>query len=491
MPADAAEFSDFGSRLWESAEQLRRSVESSEYKYIVIEILFLKHISSHGDELGYTVPEEARWEEIATRITTDETDEGVRAVLSTAIDRIESRNDEIEDVFLRAHSRTDVPDSTLTNIVELFDSVEFGDGEDSVDRDQDYFGRIYEYFLANFAKEEGRRGGEFYTPKYVVELLVTILEPKEGVLFDPFCGSGGIFVQSYEYVSGHNGGDDLEIYGQEVKRRTWRIGRANLLCRDIDGEIRHGDSITDDQYPDLEADRIITNPPFNMEEWGQENIGFDDERFRYGVPSETGNFAYLQHMIHHLADDGMIGTVMSNGALSIREGNEGAIRRRIVEGDLVDVIIDLPMNLFYSTTIPSSVWVLSKGKDSDEYRDRGGETLFIDAKEMYKEVDNSLNVLREEHIEQIASTIRAYRGEDSADLYRDVDGYCKRARIDDIADKDYVLTPGTYVGRDNQYRSDAFTDEVDRLQDELETHFEEAEELNEEIEQMFERIGYQ
>lgn len=338
----------------------------------------------------------------------------------------------------------------------------------------------------------GQKGGEFYTPKSVVELMVEILEPYEGRIFDPFSGSGGMFVQSQKFIESHGGDTDkISIYGQEIIESTLQISKMNLYLRGLDGNIKQGDSILNDQHKGLEADYIITNPPFNMSEWGKDSIADDDPRFKYGMPpSNNANYAFIQHMIHHVNDTGMVATVMANGAMST-QNIEGDIREEIIEDDLLDVVIALPKELFYTTSIPACIFILSKGKDKDNYRDRGGETLFIDAKELYESINRTQNRLNENHIQRIANTVRAYRGENGVGDYQDESGFCKVAKLDEIAENHYIVTPGRYVGvKDGGGDEEPFEQKMDRLSAELRENFRKSDDLSKKIDKALQEVGF-
>jgi type I restriction enzyme M protein len=331
----------------------------------------------------------------------------------------------------------------------------------------------------------GQKGGEFYTPKSVVELMVEILEPYEGRIFDPFSGSGGMFVQSQKFIEEHGGDTDkISIYGQEIKESTLQISKMNLYLRGLDANIKQGDSILNDQHKGLEADYILTNPPFNMEEWGRYAVADDDPRFVHGMPPEgNGNFAFIQHMLHHTAKGGLVGTVMANGSLSSDE--ESDIRKSIVEADLLDAVIALPNRLFYTTEIPVALLILSKGKGeyNENHRTRKGETLFVDAREYYKEVGRTSKTLTSEHISKIATTVRAYRGEESVPQYSDERGYCKVVDREELQDHDYVITPGRFVGIPESIGEVEHVEErVETLSEELREEFRRSDELQEQIE---------
>lgn len=520
---------EFERKLWNAAEQLRGPVDPSEYKDYVLGLLFLKSMSDAFEErrreleektrepesdyyVGddederefiltnpdeyrrenvFYIPEEARWEHLVDNAT----DPQIGQTIDEAMRSVEEENPRLQRMLPKDFSRSTLPHNSLENLINLFADLDLSETDDNGDKrqDEDIFGRVYEFFIKKFAIEGGQKGGEFYTPKCVVELLVEILEPYEGRVFDPFSGSGGMFVQSHEFLQSHGGDTDkISIYGQEINESTWRLCMMNLYLRGIDGNIKLGDSIRDDLHKGLEADYIITNPPFNKENWGKENIAADDSRFNYGMPpSNNANFAFIQHMIHHLADDGMAATIMANGSLSV-QGVEGEIRKNIIEDDLLDAVITLPEELFYTTPIPVCVWVLSKGKNSDAYRDREGETLFIDASNHYKEVDRTLNIMDESHINEISNTVRAYRGEEGVDDYEDVIGFCAVKHIDEISDHDWVVTPGRFVGlQDEDIEGEPFEVKMKRLTNELSEQLERSASLESEIRNNLENLGYE
>lgn len=484
--ADLTAGGNLESKLWDSAEQLRGTIESAQYKYVVLEILSIKAFSEAQERIGLTIPEESEWDAVVSRceaIVENRQEGSVSEEIGRVAQDIEEDNQGYSDIFPRGHDRSGIPDSALWELIQIFDDVEF-----NTEEARDPLGRVYEYFLREFALEEGRRSGEFYTPKCVVDLLVRILEPDSGKIFDPFCGSGGMFVQSARFLKKHDESVDIDIYGQELKEGTWRICRANLTRAGLPiTNIKQGDSIVNDQHNGLEADRVITNPPFNMEEWGKTELSQADSRFSYGLPSETGNFAFLQHMLFHTDEEGMVGTVMANRTM-FAQGEAGKIRKKIIEDDLLDAVISLPDNLFYSTPIPASIWILAKGKDSDEYRERSGETLVIDAESLFETVNNSLNTLKEEHIQRIVNKVRAYRAESGVEPYRNEAGFCRRVTIDEFAEEDYVVTPGGFVGKDKTYGNDLTEEQLIGLVDEVNEMFDESEKLNEQIRRTLKEI---
>ncbi len=510
---------EFEKKLWDSAEKLRGPVEASEYKHVILGLLFLKYMSDafekrrieleevtqdpdspyycgddederqfilndkdeyYSENVLY-VPEDAQWRKLQDNATSPQ----IGAKIDEAMRAVEEENPEqLKGMMHKRYSR--IPQDTLEGLLNQFADIDLGT------EDEDTFGRVYEYFIKEFAREEGQRGGEFYTPKPVVELLVEILEPYEGRIFDPFCGSGGMFVQSKKFIEEHGGDEEeISVYGQEVNEATWRICEMNLFIRGLDGEVKLGDSIRDDQHKGLKADRVITNPPFNMSEWGKDAVADDDPRFEYGMPpSSNANFAFMQHMIHHATDDGMVGTVMANGSMSV-QGVGGKIREKIIEDDLLDAVISLPKELFFTTAIPVCLWILSKGKSEDEYRDRKDETLFVDARDMYEEIDRTQNTLTDDHIQNITETVRAYRGEDGVREYEDKTGFCKIETKDEIADNQYIITPGRYVGIEKKDSDDIpFEVKMEELSAELREQFRKSNELQHEIEESLEVMGF-
>ncbi len=513
-------------KLWETAEKLRGPVDPSEYKDFALGLLFLKSMSDSfearreeleektrdQDSRYYTedekereyiltdkdeykrenvfyLPEEARWQYFVDNAT----DPQIGKKIDDAMRAIEDENPRLKGILPKGYSRSSLSDNSsdaLEGLINLFADLEMDAGNG--DGDEDVFGRIYEYFIKQFAMEGGQKGGEFYTPKSVVELMVEILEPYEGRIFDPFSGSGGMFVQSQKFIESHGGDTDkISIYGQEIKESTLQISKMNLYLRGLDGNIKQGDSILNDQHKGLEADYIITNPPFNMSEWGKDSIADDDPRFKYGLaPSNNANYAFIQHMISHLGENGMAATVMANGAMSVQD-NSAEIRKGIVEDDLLDAVIALPKALFYTTSIPACIFVFSEGKESDKHRDRKGETLFIDATNLFESVNRTQNRLTEDHIRKVSETIRAYRGEDAVGEYENEKGFCKVANIEDIANNRYIITPGRYVGvREKNEEEESFEKKMERLSADLRENFQRSNELQQKIDRNIEGMGF-
>jgi len=353
-------------------------------------------------------------------------------------------------------------------------------------------GRVYEYFLSQFASAEGKKGGEFYTPRCVVRLLVEMLEPYKGRVYDPCCGSSGMFVQSEEFIAAHGGKlGDISIYGQESNYTTWRLAKMNLAIRGIDGQIAHGDTFHNDRHPDLKADFILANPHFNDSDWRGDLLR-EDNRWQYGVPpTGNANFAWVQHIIHHLAPMGLTGFVLANGSMSSNQSGEGEIRKNMIEADLVDCMIALPAQLFYSTQIPACLWFLARDKKNHRFRDRRGEVLFIDARKLGVMADRSHRELTNEDITRISRTYHAWRGEKDVGKYEDVPGFCKSAKLNEIRKHGHVLTPGRYVGAEAaEDAGEPFEEKMKRLSAKLRGQMAESQKLDVVIEANLRELGY-
>lgn len=458
----------YRAELWRMADALRGSMDAAEYKHVVLGLIFLKYISDAFEEARaqleseqdqgadpedpdeyrgqniFWVPPAARWSTLQAQARQPTIGQAV----DDAMTAIERDNPALKDVLPKDYARPALDKTRLGSVVDLVSNIKLGGAQA---RATDVLGNVYEYFLEQFALAEGRKGGEFYTPRSVVRLLVEMLEPYRGRVYDPCCGSSGMFVQSIEFIRAHasgngNGGKaraDISIYGQESNYTTWRMARMNLAIRGIDGRIEHGDTFHNDRHPDLRADYILANPPFNVSDWGGERLR-DDRRWQYGAPPVgNANFAWVQHFLYHLAPRGMAGFVLANGSMSSNQSNEGYIRKSIIEAGLVDCIVALPGQLFRSTQIPACLWFLSRARRESE---RSGETLFIDARKLGEMVDRTNRDLSAEDIARIAGVYHAWRGQEGLNPYSDVPGFCKSATLEEIRKHGHVLTPGRYVG---------------------------------------------
>lgn len=515
---------NFEKELWAAADKLRGNIDVSEYKNIVLGLLFLKYISDafykRREELEvftrdpknedfyvkdekarsqiletkdfyksvgvFYVPEKSRWEYLQTK--TMQSDLG--QVLDKAMEHIEADNRaELEGVLPKVYTRTTLDSSVLGELVNIFSRISF---DHDFDREKDILGRIYEYFLGQFASSEGKRGGEFFSPRSIVKLLVEILEPYENArVFDPACGSGGMFVSMAQYLHDHKkDASKLAINGQESNQTTLRLAKMNLAIRGLSGKIELGNTYYQDKFPHLQADFLISNPPFNAE-WDPSKLSDNDPRITLGTPpSGNANFLWVQHFIHHLAPNGNAGFVMPNGALAV-SGKEGDLRQKLIEADLVDVIISCPSKLFYNVSLPVSLWFLSKNKGGDRFRKRSGETLFIDARELFEQISRKQVVFNPEHIQKIANTVRAWRGESDAGNYEDVSGFCKSATLDEIKKNGYVLTPGRYVGlADAEDDGVSFEEKMTKLSSELKEVFAKGRDLERQIQQNLKELGF-
>jgi len=493
--------------LFKSADKLRGSMEPSDYKHVVLGLIFLKHISDRFEakraeilekrgeaaaedrdrylaEAIFWVPKSARWSHL--QANAKQPDIGKR--IDDAMIALENENPSLKGVLPKDYSRPALSALRLGELIDLFSNIALAE---AANNGNDVLGRVYEYFLAEFAGSEGKRGGEFYTPSHVVRLLVEMLEPYEGRVYDPCCGSGGMFVQSEKFVESHGGRlGDIAIYGQEMNYTTWRLCKMNLAVRGIDGEIQWNNegSFLKDALPDLRADFVLANPPFNVSDWSGDKLK-DDARWRYGTPpAGNANFAWLQHILHHLAPNGTAGVILANGSMSSNSSGEGEIRRAMVEGNVVDCMVALPGQLFYSTQIPVCVWFLAKDRSNGRFRDRRGEVLFIDARKMGSMVDRTRRELTGEDIQTIAGTYHAWReGKD----YEDVPGFSKSATLDEIREQGHALTPGRYVGaEDVEDDGEAFEDKMHRLISELYAAQSESQGMDYEILAHLKALGY-
>ncbi|MEO2068912.1 MAG: class I SAM-dependent DNA methyltransferase [Desulfurobacteriaceae bacterium] len=526
-----AKLKELENHLWNSATALWGAIDPAKYKDIVLGIVFLKYLSdafekrrnelleetknpnselyceteeereeilNDKDEYRsvgvYYIPEKARWSYLIEKATQPE----IPKLLDEAMIAIEKENPTLKGVLPKEYVRSQIPPEKLGQLLNIFNNINYEDHIENKDESiGDVFGTIYSYFMRQFSQKLGQKGGEFFTPQCVVKLMVELIEPLEGRVYDPACGSGGMFVQSAKFVKEHRG-KPLSIYGQELNPATVRICKMNLAIHGLPiDNIKQGDTLSNDLHKTLKADYIITNPPFNYNNYNSSELE-GDVRFKYGmVPrdpnkpkSGNANFLWIQHFIYHLADKGICATIMANGSLSAG-GKEGEIRKAIIEDDLVDCIIALPNKLFYTTQIPACIWILAKDKADPRFRNRKGEVLFIDARELYKAVSRNLNELTDEHIQKIASTYRSYRGEKGYPEYKDIKGFCKVATIDEIRENDYILTPGRYVGvKDIEEDSEPFEEKMERLTKQLAEQFRKSRELEEKIKQNLAKLGF-
>ncbi len=481
-------------QLFESADKLRKNLEPSDYKHVVLGLIFLKHISDSFEALHaklaaedakaaedkdeylaervFWVPKGARW----SMLRANAKQPSIGKLIDDAMDAIEKENPPLKGVLPKDYARPALDKIMLGELIDLLSNIGF---KQDAGEARDVLGRVYEYFLSQFAGAEGKRGGEFYTPQSVVRLLVEMLEPYKGRVYDPCCGSGGMFVQSEKFVLAHGGRiGDIAIYGQESNYTTWRLAKMNLAVRGIDGEgikWNNEGSFHKDELQDLKADFVLANPPFNISDWGGERLR-EDVRWKFGAPpSGNANFAWLQHIVHHLKPTGTAGVVLANGSMSSSQSGEGEIRQKLIEADLVDCMIALPGQLFYSTQIPACLWFLAREKKNHKYRDRRGEVLFIDARKMGHLVDRTRRELSDEDVAKIARAYHAWRGEKDAGAYEDMPGFCKVAKIDGdggIKSHGFVLTPGRYVGTEVAEEDDTpFEERLSGLKKQLEEQF--------------------
>ena len=497
----------FEETLWKAADKLRGSMDASEYKHVVLGLIFLKYISDKfemkynelvaegegfEEELDeylaeniFWVPKEARWNYIRDHAK----DPKIGQIIDDAMILIEKENKTLKNVLEKRYARPEIDKRRLGELVDLISTIKLHTNDE-----KDLLGRVYEYFLGKFAAAEGKGGGEFYTPTSVVKTLVNMIEPFKGRIYDPCCGSGGMFVQSNKFVSEHQGRlGDLAIYGQELNSTTWKLCKMNLAIRGLEGNIgpSHADTFHNDLHKNLKADYILANPPFNVSDWGGEQLT-EDVRWAYGIPpAGNANYAWLQHMIYHLSPNGVAGVVLANGSLSSNTSNEGEIRKNILEADLVDCIVALPDKLFYTTGIPACLWILNRNKKGNEkYRNREHEILFIDARQLGELIDRRHRELSDEEINKIADTYHQWRNQDGK--YEDIKGFCKSATLEEIRKHEYVLTPGRYVGIE-ELEDDGvpFEEKMESLTSELAKLFTKSRQLEEEIRKNLEGIGYE
>jgi type I restriction enzyme M protein len=502
----------FEAKLWLAADKLRGHMDAAEYKHVVLGLIFLKYISDafqeHYEALKrepdadpedrdeYTaknvfwVPKKARWSGPAG-LQANAKQPTIGKLIDDAMVAIEKENPGLKGVLSKDYARPSLDKTRLGELIDLVSTIGLGD---EASRSKDILGRVYEYFLGQFASSEGKGGGEFYTPQSVVKLLVEMIEPYKGRIFDPCCGSGGMFVQSEKFVLAHGGRmGDIAIYGQESNFTTWRLAKMNLAIRGIDTNLgaEPADSFHKDQHKDLKADFILANPPFNMSDWGGDRLR-EDARWKYGPPPVgNANYAWISHFIYHLAPTGIAGFVMANGSMSSNTSGEGDIRQAVVEAELVDCMIALPGQLFYTTQIPVCLWFVARNKKNGKFRDRRGHTLFIDARKLGHLIDRTHRELSDDEIARIGKTYHAWRGEKDAGKYKDVPGFCKSAATEEIAGHGFVLTPGRYVGAEAvEDDGEPFEQKMQRLTATLFEQFAESARLEKAIRKNLKGLGF-
>jgi type I restriction enzyme M protein len=500
----------FEASLFQAADKLRKNMDAGEYKHVALGLIFLKYISDAFEERRATllsaksqgadpedrdeytsenvfwVPKAARW----TFLQANAKQPNIGKLIDDAMVAIEKENSGLKGVLPKDYARQALDKTSLGGLIDLFSGIGLGD---AASKSKDVLGRVYEYFLSQFATQEGKQSGQFYTPRCVVQVLVEMLAPyasdgKGGRVFDPCCGSGGMFVQSEKFVEAHGGRrGDISVYGQESNQTTWRLAKMNMALRGIDARIEWNNegSFHNDAHKDLKADYVLANPPFNDSDWGGERLR-EDARWKYGAPPPgNANFAWVQHFVHHLAPTGIAGFVLANGSMSSNQSGEGEIRKSMVEADLVDCMVALPGQLFYSTQIPVCLWFLARNKSSGtgapsgaragRFRDRRGEMLFIDARQLGSMVDRVHRELTEADIAKVAGTYHAWRGDKDAAKYSDVAGFCKSAKLEEVRSHGHVLTPGRYVGAaEIEEDGEPFEEKLARLTKTLEEQFAEG-----------------
>jgi type I restriction enzyme M protein len=499
---------NFETKLWQAADKMRNNMDAAEYKHVVLGLIFLKYISDAFSELYqklsntkgadaedpdeyradniFYVPKKARWDYLQKNAKQPT----IGKLIDDAMDEIEKDNPGLKGVLPKNYAREGLDKQRLGELIDLIGTIGLGDKEN---RSKDILGRVYEYFIGRFADAEGKSGGQFYTPRSIVRLLVEMLEPYKGRVFDPCCGSGGMFVQSEKFVQAHGGRiGDIAVYGQESNQTTWRLCKMNLAIRGIDANITWNNegSFLNDAHKDLKADFVIANPPFNDSDWKGEMLR-EDIRWKCGTPPVgNANFAWVQHFIYHLSPTGTAGFVLANGSMSSNTSGEGEIRKTIIEADLVDCMVSLPSQLFYNTMIPACLWFIARDKKNSKFRDRRGQVLFIDARNMGVMIDRRHRELTDDDIAKITGTYHAWRAKGGK--YKDEAGFCKSAKLDDIRKHGYILTPGRYVGTEVLEEDDeVFEEKMKKLTTELNQQFKQSAKLEAEIRRNLKGLGYE
>ena len=496
---------DLEKTLWATADKLRNNMDAAEYKHIVLGLIFLKYISDSFDELYerlstdklsnpedkdeylaenvFYVPKLARWKYLQYEKAKQPT---IGKDIDDAMDAIEKENPSLKGVLPKEYARPSLDKKRLGELIDLIGNVGFNEPGHS---SKDLLGRVYEYFLGMFADAEGKRGGQFYTPESIVKLLVEMLEPYNGRIYDGCCGSGGMFVQSEKFLQAHGGRlDDIAVYGQESNPTTYRLAKMNLAIRGIDAKIELGDTFHNDKHKDLKADYIIANPPFNISDWGGEQLQ-DSHLWKYGVPpTGNANYGWLQLFLNKLSPNGTAGIVLANGSMTSNSGGENEIRKNLITEGVVDCMVALPTQLFYNTQIPACLWFLARNRTNHKYRNRKGEILFIDARNTGALISRKNKAFTDEDISKISEVYHNWRNLDGN--YEDIQGFCKSATIKEVEENNYVLTPGRYVGtEDIEDDGISFEDKVAEISQNLSAHFKESIELQERIKQNLKKVG--
>lgn len=502
----------FEKTLFKAADKLRKNMDAAEYKHVVLGLIFLKYISDSFEEMYkkiinkeegfedadpedideyraeniFFVPQTARWSYLLSRAKLP----SIGKDIDDAMESIERDNSTLKGILPKVYARPNLDKVALGGLVDLIGNIAIGD---VVSKSKDLLGRVYEYFLGEFANAEGKKGGQFYTPKSIVKLMVEMIEPYKGRVFDPACGSGGMFIMSEKFVESHKGSvDDISIYGQESNQTTYRLCRMNLAIRGIDGsQVKWNTegSFLNDLHKDLKADFVLANPPFNDSDWSGQLLR-NDSRWQYGIPPvSNANYAWLQHMIYHLSPKGIMACVLANGSLSSQTNNEGEIRKNLIENNLVDCIVALPKQLFYNTGIPACIWFISRKRTGNGDRKRTGEILFIDASDIGFMADRTHREFSEEDIAKISDTYHEWRKENSK--YEDIKGFCKSATLEEITKHNFVLTPGRYVGiKDEEEDLIPFDEKMASLTAQLSEQMKKEKELDKEIKKQLKNVGF-
>ncbi len=489
----------FEDKIWKAADLLRGNMDASEYKSVVLGLIFLKYISDrfeirynelieegegfeedrdeYTSENVFYVPADSRWSVIASKARTPE----IGTTIDDAMRHIEKENSKLKGILPKNFSRPELDKRRLGDVVDLFTNLKMHTKDES----KDILGRVYEYCLSKFAEQEGKLAGEFYTPSCIVQTLVEVLQPLSGRVYDPCCGSGGMFVQSAKFIESHSSNiNNISVYGQDSNPTTWKMATMNLAIRGIEADLGkyNADTFFNDCHPTLKADYVMANPPFNLSDWGADKLS-EDIRWRYGLPPNgNANYAWIQHIIHHLSENGKAGIVLANGSLSTQTSGEGEIRRKMIEDDIVEGIIAMPSQLFYTTQIPVSIWILNKNKKQK------GKTLFVDARNLGTMVTRKLRQLTDKDIQLIAQTFQAFQ----EGILNKEKGFSAIADLETIAKQDYILTPGRYVGiADQEEDSEPFEEKMTRLTTDLKDLFNKSHDLEKEIKTQLKKIGYE